>query len=64
MEIERNRRLPYNSYSGYLKRLYGEVTYRVGIDAGFSCPNRGENRSSGGCSFCDEYGSRATYQHA
>ncbi len=31
------------------------------MDAGFSCPNRGANRRDGGCSFCDEYGSRATY---
>ena len=55
------RRGLYNGYAGYLKRLYGEPTYRVGVDAGFSCPNRGEHRSAGGCSFCDEFGSTAAY---
>jgi len=52
----------YTSYSTYLKNLYGELTYRVAVDAGFSCPNRSSDRRSGGCTFCDEYGSRAAYQ--
>jgi len=52
----------YNNYSRYLKDLYGELTYRVAVDAGFSCPNRGSDRRSGGCTYCDEYGSRAAYQ--
>lgn len=49
------------SYSRYLKNLYGAPAYRVGIDAGFSCPNRLEGRNSYGCTFCDEAGSRAVY---
>ncbi len=52
----------YNGYAAYLKSLYGEPTYRIGVDAGFTCPNRGSDRSFGGCSFCDEHGSRAAYQ--
>ena len=60
----------YRSYSAYLLERYGERTYRIGVDAGFSCPNRcpaeGEpagsgGRSGGGCSFCDAYGARAPY---
>ena len=31
------------------------------MDGGFSCPNRGEDRSSPGCSYCDVYGVRAAY---
>lgn len=34
--------------------------YRVGVDGGFSCPNR-EGRLYGGCSYCDPYGSRSAY---
>ena len=52
----------FRTYSDYLKAKYGESTYRVGVDGGFSCPNRGNDRRSGGCSFCDEFGSRAAYQ--
>lgn len=48
-------------YSDYLKNKYGETVYRVGVDGGFSCPNRGEDRFNPGCSFCDVYGVRSTY---
>ncbi|MCX7787801.1 MAG: TIGR01212 family radical SAM protein [Spirochaetes bacterium] len=51
----------YNSYSRYLQGKYGGKTYRIGVDAGFSCPNRGPNRSERGCSFCDVNGSRSPY---
>lgn len=51
----------YRSYSGYLKEKYGGAAYRVGVDAGFSCPNRQEGRPGEGCIFCDELGSRAVY---
>lgn len=51
----------YNKYSSYLKERYGELAYRVSVDAGFSCPNRKNGRNSPGCIFCDEAGSRAVY---
>ncbi len=54
-------KFPFNAYSTYLRERYGERTYRIGVDAGFSCPNRGRDRRRGGCSFCDESGSRAAY---
>lgn len=44
-------------YSDYLKSKYGCKVYRVAIDAGFSCPNR----ASGGCIYCNDNGSRASY---
>ncbi|MBI9106138.1 MAG: TIGR01212 family radical SAM protein [Spirochaetales bacterium] len=50
------------SYSQYLKQLYGRPAFRVGIDAGFSCPNRADGRNSAGCSYCDAFGARAMYQ--
>ncbi len=51
----------FNRYSNYLKARYGEPVYRVGIDAGFGCPNRNTD-GSGGCFYCDEAGARAAYQ--
>lgn len=37
------------------------MTYRVAVDAGFSCPNRGAGRESPGCSFCGSEGARSPY---
>jgi uncharacterized protein len=51
----------YYPYSLYLKREYGESVYRVSVDAGFSCPNRGPDRGRPGCIYCGEEGSRAPY---
>lgn len=51
----------FNNYSRYLKNKYGQKAYRVGIDAGFSCPNRGADRNGDGCTYCDNYGARAPY---
>lgn len=51
--------LPYLTYSRYLKERHGCTVYRVAVDAGFSCPNRGAGRSGAGCSYCDADGSRA-----
>ncbi len=51
----------YRKYSQYLKDKYGETVYRVGVDGGFSCPNRGEDRFNPGCTFCDVFGVRSVY---
>ncbi len=50
------------SYSNYLEDTYGGKAYRVAVDGGFSCPNRGPDRSRPGCTYCDEYGAQAVYQ--
>lgn len=55
-------KLPFNSYSDYLIKHYGYRIWRVGIDAGFSCPNRGCERTNGGCVYCDSQGAVASYQ--
>jgi tRNA uridine 5-carboxymethylaminomethyl modification enzyme len=52
---------PYNDYNTYLKERFGEKVYRIGIDAGFGCPNRDGTKGTGGCIYCDENGSRALY---
>ena len=53
----------YYSYKSYLKHTYGRPIYRVGVDAGFSCPNR-TSRTSGGCIYCDDFGGTAAYQRS
>ena len=52
---------PYLTYSRYLRERHGCAVHRVAVDAGFSCPNRGADRSRPGCSYCDAHGSRAPY---
>ena len=47
----------YNQYSAHLKQKFGVKVYKITLDAGFSCPNRDNTISSGGCIFCDEGGS-------
>lgn len=49
----------YTSFNGYLKEKFSARTYRVPIDAGFTCPNRDGTRALGGCTFCDDRGSGA-----
>ena len=51
----------WNSYSSYLKKRYSKKLYRIGVDGGFSCPNRCEN-GEGGCIYCDGSGAVAVYQ--
>ena len=48
----------YNRYSAWLRKRYGCRTARVGVDGGFSCPNRRPD-GTGGCAFCDSDGSRS-----
>ncbi len=35
--------------------------FRVGVDAGFSCPNRCGDKGTGGCVYCDSQGAKAAY---
>ena len=51
----------WNNYREYVLNKYGTSLYRVGVDGGFSCPNRTKERQ-GGCTFCDGTGSIAVYQ--
>ena len=53
----------WNTYTSFLKARYGSSVYRIGVDGGFSCPNRMKDRS-GGCAFCDGTGAIAAYQRS
>jgi len=48
---------PYLVYSQHLKQRFGGRVHKISIDAGFSCPNRGVERSNPGCLFCAPNGS-------
>ncbi len=54
-------RKPFYTYSDYLKNRYGRIVYRVGVDGGFSCPNRRNGRADNGCTFCGSFGARSAY---
>jgi radical SAM protein (TIGR01212 family) len=54
--------LPWLDAKTYYTRRWGEPLGRVGVDGGFSCPNRGPNRQAPGCTFCSEQGNRPPYQ--
>jgi len=43
----------YYRFSSYLKERFGCYVYKIGVDAGFSCPNRDGTLSGEGCIFCD-----------
>ena len=53
--------LPWLDARTYLEGRWGAPVGRVGVDAGFSCPNRGPDRNSPGCTFCSDAGNRAPY---
>ncbi|MBN2509986.1 MAG: TIGR01212 family radical SAM protein [Spirochaetales bacterium] len=60
--VSEDRPWRFRRYSHYLKEKYGCSAYRVGIDCGFSCPNRGPSREHHGCTYCETYGAAAIYQ--
>ena len=47
----------YHTYNYYLRHRYGTKVFKVGLDAGFTCPNRDGTRGIGGCTFCNAIGS-------
>lgn len=47
----------YYTWNYYLKNTYHQKTFKVALNAGFSCPNRDGHLSTNGCSFCSALGS-------
>ena len=55
---------PFNSYSNYFKRRFGQRVQKLSVDAGFSCPNRSGElamREGGGCTFCNNNAFNPSY---
>src|SRR5699024_11286349 len=42
----------YYTWDYYLRQKYGGKVFKVGLDAGFSCPNIDGARGRGGCTYC------------
>ncbi len=55
------KQAPYKTYSSSLIEKFGHKIFRVGVDAGFSCPNRCGLKGTSGCVYCDSQGARAAY---
>lgn len=47
----------YNSLNYQLRTVFGEKTFKLSLDGGFTCPNRDGTISTKGCIFCGEKGS-------
>lgn len=56
-----NRPVRYKSFSEHLRGHFGCRVYKVSVDAGFTCPTRDGTKARGGCLYCGEEGSRASY---
>jgi len=50
-----------NTYSNYLKRVFGERVQKASIDAGFTCPNRDGTLATGGCTYCNNLAFNPSY---
>ena len=51
----------FNSYSDYLKKLFGTRVQKLPISVGFTCPNRDGTISTGGCTFCNNEAFNPSY---
>ncbi len=49
----------YRSFASYLRETFGCRVQKIGLDAGFTCPNRDGTCGVGGCSYCDN----ASFSH-
>lgn len=47
----------YYSANEFYNNKFGKKLIKVGINGGFTCPNRDGAKSTGGCIFCSAYGS-------
>lgn len=43
----------FNSYTEYIRDLFGGRVQKVVVDMGFTCPNRDGSKGTGGCTYCD-----------
>jgi radical SAM protein (TIGR01212 family) len=53
----------YNDFSGYFRNKFNGRVQKISIDAGFTCPNRDNTKSTGGCSYCNNQTFSPGYTH-
>ncbi len=49
----------YHTFDYYARRRFGKKVMKVGLDGGFTCPNRDGTKGVGGCAFCGEGGAES-----
>ncbi|MBP3322501.1 MAG: TIGR01212 family radical SAM protein [Clostridia bacterium] len=49
----------YHTFDYYVKHRFGKKVVKVGLDGGFSCPNRDGTKGVGGCAFCGAGGAES-----
>jgi radical SAM protein (TIGR01212 family) len=52
----------WNYFKDRLIEGFGDVVYKIGVDAGFTCPNRDGTKAWGGCAYCSQEGSLSPNQ--
>ncbi len=52
----------WNYFKDRLIERFGEIVYKIGVDAGFDCPNRDGTKAFGGCAYCSQLGSFSPQQ--
>jgi len=56
------RRERWNYFKDRLVDRFGCIVYKVGVNAGFDCPNRDGSKAFGGCAYCSQEGSLSPNQ--
>ncbi len=59
---QRKIRTRWNYFKDRLIEDFGGIVYKIGIDAGFDCPNRDGTKAFGGCAYCSQQGSLSPNQ--
>lgn len=52
----------WNYFKEILIKKFGTKVYKVGVNAGFDCPNRDGTKAFGGCAYCSQEGSLSPHQ--
>lgn len=55
-------RIRWNYFKDRLVERFGGVVYKIGVNAGFTCPNRDGTKAYGGCAYCSQEGSLSPNQ--
>ncbi len=51
--FSKDKKLPWNDYSSYIKSKFGFRVQKISVNAGFSCPNRDGKINYDGCIYCN-----------
>ena len=52
---------PFNDYSSFIKRTFGERVQKLSLNAGFTCPNRDGTKGVKGCTYCNNLSFNPAY---